>query len=75
MGILSSIKETLFGKSAVGPVKREANTASTAQSTKSETVNIPKATVPEPEPVPVPVPEPVDVEAILDAAVEAKGKT
>jgi len=62
MGILSKIKEKLFGKAAVEPVNTKV-TASTAQYEKTETVNIPEVTAP----------EPVDVEAILDAAVNAKG--
>ena len=64
MGILSKIKEKLFGKAAIEPVNTKV-TASTAQYDKVETVNIPEVTTPELELV--------DVEAILDAAVKAKG--
>ena len=62
MGILSSIKEKLFGKKApVEPVNTEAP-ASTDQYAENVVVD-----------VIVPEPEPVDVEAILEAAVQAKG--
>ena len=59
MGILSSIKEKLFGKAAAEPAKPEL-TASAAP------INIPIVQVPVQS-------EPVDVEAILEAAVQAKG--
>ena len=61
MGILSSIKEKLFGKATVEPVKTEA-TASDDQYATDTTID----TV-------VSDPEPVDVEAILEAAVSTKG--
>jgi len=62
MGILSSIKDKLFGKkTTVEPVNTEAP-ASTDQYATDVVVDV---TVPEPEPV--------DVEAILEAAVKAKG--
>ena len=64
MGILSKIKDKIFGKSTEETVKTEA-TASTTQPTVGETVS--ETTVP------APVLEPVDVEAILEAAVKAKG--
>ncbi|MDR2921761.1 MAG: DUF3597 domain-containing protein [Treponema sp.] len=50
MGILSSIKEKIFGKTTAEPVKPAAVTPATVQAAK-----------------------PVDVEAILEAAVKAKG--
>ena len=55
MGILSSIKEKLFGKAAAEPAK-------------SATVTQAQTTPAKPAPS-----EPVDVEAILEAAVKAKG--
>ena len=62
MGILSSIKEKIFGKkTTVEPVSTEAP-ASIDQYASDATVE-----------VVVPEPEPVDVEAILEAAVQAKG--
>ena len=61
MGILSSIKEKIFGKPAAEPAKPEL-TASAAP------INLPLITIPTPV-----LPESVDVEAILDAAVQAKG--
>ena len=64
MGILSSIKEKLFGKKAEEPVKTEATASTTYAS--NETTNI---TEPELEPEL----ELVDVEAILEAAVAKKG--
>jgi hypothetical protein len=54
MGILSSIKEKLFGKAAAEPAKSTTVTQAAAT----------QATAPA---------EPVDVEAILEAAVKAKG--
>lgn len=66
MGILSAIKEKLFGKPAAEPVKTEAP-ASTVAAVTTETATAPIITAPQP------APEPVDVEAILEAAVKAKG--
>ena len=66
MGILSKIKEKLFGKPAVGPVKKE-TTASATQYPTDEAVIVSEAAVPEP------ALELVDIEAILEAAVKAKG--
>ena len=72
MGVLSNIKDKLFGKKTEEPVKIEA-TASTT-STVQPTVNTPVATNVEVNtPIPTSVPEPVDIEAILEAAVKAKG--
>lgn len=64
MGVLSNIKEKLFGKAAAEPVKTE-TTASPQYQTEANTVA--DAAVAEPKL------EPVDVEAILEAAVKAKG--
>ena len=62
MGILSSIKEKLFGKAAE-PAKSTAETkAATAAAIATARATL--AAKP---------PEPVDVEAILEAAVKAKG--
>jgi len=60
MGILSKIKEKIFGKKAEEPVKTETHYA-------ESTITIPEA------PAPEPVLELVDVEEILEAAVKAKG--
>ena len=61
MGILSSIKEKLFGKKA--EPEKAAATPSVATSNYT------------PGPVQAAKPEPVDVEAVLDKAVKAKGQT
>ena len=58
MGVFSSIKEKLFGKAAPEPEKPSTSTPASA-----------------PKPVMLPAKSaPVDVAAILDAAVEAKGQ-
>ena len=68
MGILSSIKEKLFGAKEPEKPVNAATTASSVQYAANVAVNTTA-----PEPVSVPEPEPVDVEAILEAAVQAKG--
>jgi len=60
MGILSKIKEKIFGKKAEEPVVNNTNYADAS-------LNTPEVIVPEP------VLEEADVEAILEAAVAAKG--
>jgi len=60
MGILSKIKEKIFGKKVEEPVKTETNYA-------ESTVTIPEVAVSEP------TIELVDVEEILETAVKAKG--
>ena len=60
MGILSKIKEKIFGKKVEEPVKTETNYA-------ESTVIIPEVAVSEP------TIELVDVEEILETAVKAKG--
>jgi len=65
MGILSSIKDKLFGKSAAKTAKPEVTASAVTYETVEKT--IPSAAEP--------LPEPVDVEAILEAAVKAKGAT
>ena len=65
MGILSSIKEKIFGKATAAPAKTTAATTTTptATTTQAKTVT-PAATV---------AAKPVDVEAVMEAAVKAKG--
>jgi len=63
MGILSSIKDKLFGTKATAATTT-AKTATTTATTATKTAAAP---------TPVPA-EPVDVEAILEAAVKAKGQ-
>jgi hypothetical protein len=64
MGILNSIKEKLFGKAA-------ANSTAAAQETAAATPGVNTASPA--APAAVPQAAPVDVEAILEAAVKAKG--
>jgi len=72
MGILNSIKEKLFGKAASEPAKSTTVTpATTASATPAATVT--PATSATTAPVTPTPAEPVDVEAILEAAVKAKG--
>jgi len=61
MGVLSSIKEKILGKSAAGPAK------TTAAATPSKLAGATAATMAEA------AAKPVDVEAIMEAAVKAKG--
>ena len=70
MGVFSNIKDKLFGKTATKPVVTEP-TASTVPNATIETMNneFAAAEVQAPEPVL----ELVDVEAILEDAVKAKG--
>ena len=66
MGILSSIKEKLFGKSAVDAAKTATTAAAAPVVTQATVESVTIET-------PAPTLEPVDVEAILEAAVAAKG--
>ena len=68
MGILNSIKEKLLGKPAAGPAKP----AAPAQAAPVKAAAAPAAPAQTVTPAPAPA-APVDVEAILEAAVKAKG--
>ena len=79
MGVLNNIKDKIFGgKKVEEPVKKETTTVNTqyattattatAQTTAETVVQTPVST-----PVSVQEPELIDVEAILEAAVSAKG--
>jgi hypothetical protein len=69
MGILSSIKEKIFGKAAAEPAKTTAATTAAAAAEMAEKM---KAAATAANIVKEPV-KPVDVEAIMEAAVKAKG--
>ena len=84
MGILNSIKEKLFGKSAPEPEK-PAETAKTASAKTTPAASaglggyVPGGSnftpgVIKPLQPAAAKPEPVDIEAVLDAAVQAKGQ-
>ena len=58
MGVLDSIKEKIFGKPAAAPAKPAPATPAASQTVTK---------------MPPPPPPPVDVEAVIEAAVKAKG--
>jgi len=69
MGVLSNIKDKLFGNKAAAEPAKTTNTVQSA----TNVSNAAPVVVNTPPPAPAPAPEPVDVEAILEAAVKAKG--
>ena len=69
MGIFSSIKEKLFGKAASAQVKPSTTQPAQAQKAASEIPAANKTAAAQPANT-----EPIDVAAILDAAVKAKGQ-
>ena len=73
MGVLSNIKDKLFGKKTAEPVKTEATVSTTQPAFETTTNNTVVTDVVIETTVPVQEIEPVDIEAILEAAVKAKG--
>ena len=77
MGILSAIKDKLLGKAATGPAKPAATaqgTATPAPAVNSAATAAAGSTAATAPVTPAPAAALVDVEAILEAAVKAKGK-
>jgi len=72
MGILNAIKEKLFGKPAAEPAKTAAGTASPVSPASSSSPVMPVA-IRMADAAAMKAGELVDVEAILEAAVQAKG--
>jgi hypothetical protein len=71
MGILNSIKEKIFGKAAVGPAKPAAATPTAGASAGATAAAI--AAAAGKAALEKAAAKPVDVEAVLEAAVKAKG--
>jgi uncharacterized membrane protein len=74
MGILSSIKEKLFGKTAAGTANTAAKTTSYATSPTANAATAASAVKKAQTAAALAPAAPVDVEAIIEAAVKAKGE-
>jgi len=74
MGILSSIKEKLFGKTAEGTANTAAKTTSYATSPTANAATAASAVKKAQTAAALAPAAPVDVEAIIEAAVKAKGE-
>ncbi|GHC64726.1 DUF3597 domain-containing protein [Limoniibacter endophyticus] len=74
MGIFDRIKGAIFGKAHAAPAPAEAGTSAAGTTTAAPAPSSAPSAAPTSAPSAAPAGAPVDVEAILDAAVKAKGQ-